>query len=168
MKKNGFTLLELILVMLVTSTIMLVMFSLFNVVMDRLSTGYTENQLQIDLLNSLYKLEDEVRAAEQAYAVNDRYLVIENRFTDVPATISFFLQPDPPNYQLWVLKNAADEQISYPLCTGIVSENTSFRVDNGFVMVTMNAVSVTNNIIKEPFTITVSSKIRLRNSQYAE
>ncbi|MFH1429650.1 MAG: type II secretion system protein [Candidatus Margulisiibacteriota bacterium] len=168
MKKNGFTLLELIIVTLVTATIMVVMFSLFNVVMNRLSTGYIENQLQIDLLNSLYQIEDDARAAEKAYAVNDRYLVIENRFTSVPVTISYFLRPDPPNYQLWAMKNAADEQISYPLCTGIVSANTLFRVDNGFVMVTMNAASITNNTLKEPFTITVSIKVRLRNSHYAK
>ena len=164
MKRNGFTLLEILIVMMIVSLIIGVIFAIYNVMLDNFSASTTERLYQQELLNGLYALEDDIRTAEDAVALSPQQLVVINR----AVTSSYFLKTDPPYYQLWVSKNSRTADISYPLCSRVVSGNTLFSVDKPWVAVTLNAISATSSVFLTPLSLTVSSKIYLRNTAYGQ
>jgi len=155
----GFTLLELVIVMMILAIIMTLLFSIYNVMLSNINIGYAESGRHSDLMNALYTVEDAIKGSETASANTLQSITL----TSQGLTVNFYLKPAETNFTLWIAKVEQDNSSEQPLCEGIVSPDTVFQVYDNEVWLTLNAQTITNNSIKYPISFEVTSRVLLRN-----
>ncbi|MFA5927970.1 MAG: prepilin-type N-terminal cleavage/methylation domain-containing protein [Candidatus Margulisiibacteriota bacterium] len=163
-RPNGFTLLEMMIVLLMISLVMGTMLAIYNISLTNFVIAKDENDLYQNIFNGMYKIENEIRTAEEATLITGQHLLLRSGGN----TINFFLQPGATSYQLWYSRWSETSSASYVLCNNVVSGNTVFSLNKPVVSLTLNAYTPTNNSFSEPYAVTLSSTIRMRNWNYGQ
>ena len=163
-QKNGFTLLEILIVLLVTTLILGVVFTVYLVSLRNFSSMFGQQQTQNKLLSGLYTIEDDVRQGENVVTLSARAMTLHYAQT----TINYWLMPASPNYELWRKEETHGSANNSLVLERVVSPNTEFQQDGFFVRVTLNILTppAGYSINDASSSITLSSTIYLRNHAY--
>lgn len=164
MKKNGFTLLEIMAVLLITSLIFGTLVTVFLAITRHVMFSFSEHHAEQRLVSGFRLLEEDVRHTEQILNVSKHSLSVRYENT----TVNYLLRTSPHGYDLWRETSLNGTSQSLPLVFRVLSPNTVFSMQDRAIAVTLCAMAQTSNVLhyNVPYVITLSAIIFPRNTAY--